>query len=64
VIHVAIDLDLCEGHSQCVEAAPDVFEVREDGLAYLLMDEIPDTYREQIDEAVLRCPPAAITIVD
>jgi ferredoxin len=63
-MHVSIDLDLCEGHGQCVNAAPDVFELRDDGLAYLLMDEIPESYRAQVEDAVLRCPPEAIAIVD
>ena len=36
-----IDLALCQGHGQCQEAAPNVFEVRDDGYAYLLVDAIP-----------------------
>ncbi|HVB07111.1 MAG TPA: ferredoxin [Acidimicrobiales bacterium] len=63
-MHVIINLELCEGHGQCVDAAPDVFELRDDGLAYLLMDDIPESYRAQVDNAALRCPPEAILIVD
>lgn len=64
-MHVSIDLDLCEGHGQCMDAAPDVFEVRDDGLAYLLIDgDIPESYRTQVEDAALRCPPEAIKILD
>lgn len=59
---VKIDTSLCEGHAKCMEAAPRIFEVRDDDLSHLLVDEIPDSERAQVQRAVRTCPRAAITI--
>ena len=59
-----IDTTLCEGHAKCMEAAPAVFEVRDDDLSHLLVDEIPEAERERVMRAVRTCPRAAITITD
>lgn len=59
-----IDLSLCQGHGQCEEAAPRVFEVRDDGYAYLLVDVIPADEEANTREAADRCPADAIRITD
>lgn len=59
-----IDLELCQGHGQCQEAAPKIFEVRDDGFAYLLVDTIPADEEENTREAALRCPADAIRLTD
>jgi ferredoxin len=61
---VNIDLGLCDGHGQCVNVAPDVFDLGEDGLAYLKIDPVGEEFRKQVEEAVLMCPPEAISIED
>lgn len=61
-MRVEIDLDLCQGHGQCAEAAPKVFEVRDDGFAYLLVDAIPADQEANVRDAADRCPTDAITI--
>lgn len=63
-MRVEIDLDLCQGHGQCAESAPKVFEVRDDGFAYLLVDEIPADQEANVRDAVSRCPTDAITITE
>ena len=57
-----IDMSLCEGHAKCMEAAPAVFEVRDDDLSHLLVDEIPEAERERVMRAVRTCPRAAISV--
>lgn len=59
---IEIDLGLCQGHGQCVESAPEVFEIRDDGYAYLLVDEIPESERDNVIDAAKRCPAEAIRI--
>lgn len=59
-----IDLDLCQGHGQCQESAPNVFEVRDDGFAYLLVDEIPAAEEANVRDAASRCPIDAIRLTD
>jgi ferredoxin len=61
---VVVDFDLCESNARCMEAAPTVFEVREDDFLYVLDETPPDAVREQVEEAVRRCPKAAITLVE
>lgn len=61
---VEIDLSLCAGHGQCQEAAPNVFEVRDDGFAYLLVDTIPASEEANVRDAVDRCPADAIRFTD
>ena len=57
-----IDHDLCTGCELCVDTCPEVFVMREDGLAYVLTEH-PDI--EDYDctrEAADLCPVDAITI--
>ena len=61
---VIVDLDLCEGNARCMEAAPEVFEVREDDRAYVLMERPPEELRAKVERAVRLCPRQAIAIVE
>ncbi len=57
---VTVDHDLCEGNMKCQAAAPEVFEVRDDDLAYVLVDEVPDELRTNVENAVRLCPRQAV----
>jgi ferredoxin len=61
---VEVDFDLCESNARCMDAAPEVFEVREDDFLYVLDERPPDALRAKVEQAVLQCPKAAIAIVD
>jgi ferredoxin len=61
---VHLELDLCDGHGQCVDIAPDIFDFLEDGRAYIKMDPIGEEHRKLVESAVLHCPPEAISIED
>ena len=63
-MRVVVDYDLCESNALCMAAAPEVFEVREDDVLYVLQDEPPETQRAAVEEAVRRCPKQAITVQD
>jgi len=41
---VWIDQDLCTGDALCSETCPDIFEMHEDGLAYVKEADWPDLY--------------------
>jgi ferredoxin len=45
-------------------AAPEVFEVRDDDLLYVLQEHPPEALREKVLAAVRACPKAAISIED
>jgi ferredoxin len=60
-VKARVDLDLCEGNLKCMEAAPEVFEVREDDRSHVIMEEIPEELRPKVERAVRLCPRAAIS---
>ena len=57
-----IDHDTCIGCGACEMVCPAVFEMRNDGLAYVINEE-PDADLEAcVTEAADGCPVAAITV--
>ena len=48
----------------CMAAAPEIFEVRDDGYLYVLDENPPETMRAKVEEAVRICPTQAIKIED
>ena len=61
---VVVDFDLCESNARCMEAAPEVFEVRDDDFLYVLEENPPESKRAKLEEAVQRCPKQAISIAE
>jgi ferredoxin len=61
---VVVDFDLCESNARCMDVAPEVFEVRDDDFLYILDETPPEDLRGKVEEAVKRCPKAAISIAD
>ncbi|MFE4369041.1 ferredoxin [Streptomyces sp. NPDC056835] len=62
-MEVQLDQDKCCGAGQCVIAAPEVFDQRdEDGIAFVLDARPPVVLHEQVREAALICPAAAIRL--
>ena len=60
---IDIDFDMCDGHGECVIAAPEVFDLNEDGDTVVLLDENPDEgLRPKVAAAVKLCPLAVIKI--
>lgn len=61
---VVVNFDLCESNALCCFAAPEVFEVREDELLYVLDENPPESLRAKVQDAVNACPKRAISIED
>ena len=59
---VVVDFDACMSNAQCMLAAPEVFEVRDDGYLYILNENPPESLRAKVEEAARLCPTQAITI--
>lgn len=60
-----IDEDQCTGCEECVEAVPDVFEMKDDGeLAKVKVAPIPSDLEDDTREAADDCPAEAIIIED
>ncbi len=59
---ITVDFDRCQSNALCMSAAPELFEVRDDGYLYVLIEEPGEAHRERLEEAVRLCPTQAITI--
>ncbi|GAA1454967.1 ferredoxin [Nocardiopsis tropica] len=63
-MRVELDEPKCVASGQCVVAAPDVFDQRdEDGVAVVLDRTPPEHLYEEVSEAVAICPAAALRLV-
>ena len=54
--------EICKGHGQCELFAPDVFEVGDDGLVVLKVDQIDASEEDAVNEAIIHCPTGAIWV--
>jgi ferredoxin len=63
-MRVVVNFDLCESNALCMGVAPEVFEVRDDDLLYVLNENPPEELREKVLAAVRVCPKNAISVED
>ncbi|MFG1702682.1 ferredoxin [Nonomuraea sp. M3C6] len=62
-MRVSVDQDKCVASGQCVMAATEVFDQRdEDGMVVLLNDNPPAEQADDVRQAAAVCPALAITI--
>jgi len=62
---VYVQEDVCQGHTLCFMAAPEVFELREeDGHASVRDIELTDEIIDAARRAALTCPEQAIVVED
>ena len=61
-MRITVDYHLCTSIGTCTRICPEVFEVRRDGLLYLVQDEPPESFRAEVEEAAEMCPMAAIKL--
>lgn len=59
---VCIDQQLCSGCGPCVDICPGVFELNEEGIAKVKVNEVPVELQETCKEAADSCPVEAIAI--
>jgi ferredoxin len=62
---ISVDQDKCVASGQCVTAAADVFDQRdEDGIVVLLTDNPPENLTADVHQAAAVCPALAIIVED
>jgi ferredoxin len=65
LMHISVDYDLCEGHGQCLLAAPDVFDIPDDvEQVVVLKPDPPEADRDRVVRAAAMCPAQAIRILN
>jgi ferredoxin len=61
-MRVLIDLDRCLGNARCVAVAPDVFDVDDDGVVFLVQESWSTDRDADVELAVRSCPTGALQI--
>ena len=64
-MRITVDYELCEGHGQCLMAAPEVFDLPDGSEQVVVLDaDPPEALRDVIVRASAMCPAQAISIED
>jgi ferredoxin len=61
---VIADLELCQGYANCINVAPDVFDLNDDDQVLLLKASFDASDKPRIEDAVHGCPVSALAIAD
>lgn len=61
---IEVDLKVCEGHGLCSQAAPEVYEVDDEGYVQLLPGALAEANRAKAERGALVCPVAALHVAD
>jgi ferredoxin len=59
---VIVDYDSCESNGKCMEAAPEIFKLYDDGTLEVLNETPPADLRAKVEKAVRLCPKQAIKL--
>ncbi|ALG87000.1 hypothetical protein ACH46_17505 [Gordonia phthalatica] len=60
---VVANLDLCDGYGECVKAAPDYFELDDDGFVVVKKSDVTSEAEGRVINAVTRCPKSVFTLL-
>lgn len=61
-MRIVVDYDRCDSNGVCADQAPEVFEIRDDDLMYVLLDRPSAAELRQIETAVRGCPKLALSL--
>lgn len=56
--------DVCIGCGACQAICSDVYEIEDDGLAKVIVDEVPENLEEDAMDALENCPTSAIVEIE
>lgn len=59
---ISINKDACIGCGTCAAISEDLFEINDEGLAEVKVEEVPEDKKESAKEASDSCPTAAIEV--
>jgi ferredoxin len=59
---VIVDSELCEANAVCVKQSEEVFHLDDDDTLTILLPEVPERLRAQVEEAVRLCPRQALRL--
>lgn len=57
-----VDKEMCQGHSRCYATYPELFDIDDEGTAFVSVEDIPPGWEDQAHNAIANCPERAIHI--
>jgi ferredoxin len=64
MLKITVDLGLCQGYANCINVAPDIFDLNDDDQVMLLRTDFEAADQPRIEDAVQGCPVSALRITD
>jgi ferredoxin len=62
-MHITVDYGLCDGHGQCLLAAPDVFDLPDDSDHVVVLNADPaQEQHDSVIRAAAMCPAQALRV--
>jgi ferredoxin len=61
-VRVTVDRDACEANAVCAGIVPEVFEVDDEDLLHIKVQDVPAGLADTVRLAVRSCPKAALTL--
>lgn len=61
---VVADFAACQGYANCVVSADDAFDLDDDGIVVLLMEDVSEEDRARVEVAAKSCPVSALWLED
>lgn len=61
---IVVDYTKCSSIGLCEAVAPDVFSIGPDGALHILLEDIPEARRVDLEQACENCPTQALSIQD
>ena len=61
-MRVSVDPEICQGHARCWDLCPEVFQLDDEGHAFVAVDEVPPDLEGKARDAAANCPERAITV--
>jgi ferredoxin len=58
---VYVDSETCMGCGVCETIAPEIFRLGDEIYAHVLLDPVPEEYRDLVQQALDECPEEAIS---
>jgi ferredoxin len=59
---VHVDKEICAGFRVCLGVVPELFDLHDDGYAYVLQEEVPPELEDLVRRAADQCPSNAIMV--
>jgi ferredoxin len=59
---VSVDRALCQGYANCLDAAPDAFDLDDHDIAIVTAPDFGTEQRAELERAEQRCPARAISL--